>query len=42
MDLNEKYARFLHIYNVERPHYGLDFLTPEKKLNEWQLLNSRI
>lgn len=36
LDLNEKYARYLHHYNTERPHYGLGFLTPEQKLKQYQ------
>lgn len=36
LDLNEKYARYLHHYNTERPHYGLQFLTPAQKLEEYE------
>lgn len=36
LELNEKYASYLHHYNTERPHYGLGFLTPEQKLKQYQ------
>jgi transposase InsO family protein len=37
---NEKLTEWLNYYNEERPHYGINFLTPVEKLQE-RLLNVR-
>jgi len=34
-ELNEWYAQYLNDYNTFRPHMGLNYLTPEEKLEEW-------
>ncbi|MGH7245580.1 MAG: integrase core domain-containing protein, partial [Candidatus Levyibacteriota bacterium] len=37
-DLNQKFQQFLQYYNTERPHLGIDLMTPKEKLDTYQML----
>lgn len=32
-ELNQQFQQFLHYYNTERPHLGIDLMTPKEKLD---------
>lgn len=32
-ELNQQFQEFLHYYNTERPHLGIDLMTPKEKLD---------